>query len=66
MNIPNFLKKDDVIGVTAPSVGFIEQADLTRLESARLNLFERGYELIETDNVRKCYKGRSSTGEEAC
>ena len=54
MHIPKFLKKDDVIGVTAPSAGFIEQADLTRLESARLNLSERGYELIETDNVRKC------------
>ena len=63
MNIPNFLRKDDVIGVTAPSAGFTEQADLTRLESARLNLSERGYELIETDNVRKCYKGRSATGK---
>ena len=51
MNIPKFLKKDDVIGVTAPSAGFIEQADLTRLESARLNLSERGYELIGQINV---------------
>ncbi len=63
MYIPKFLKKDDVIGVSAPSAGFTEQVDITRLESAKFNLSERGYEVIETDNVRKCEKGRSSTGK---
>ena len=63
MYIPNFLKKDDVIGICAPSAGFTEQVDITRLESAKFNLFERGYEVIETDNVRKCEKGRSSIGK---
>ena len=63
MYIPKFLKKDDVIGVSAPSAGFTEQVDITRLESAEFNLSERGYEVIETDNVRKCEKGRSSTGK---
>lgn len=63
MNIPNFIKKGDIIGVTAPSAGFTEQVDLTKLESAKFNLSEKGYEVIETENVRKCEKGRSSTGK---
>lgn len=63
MNIPDFIKKGDIIGVTAPSAGFTEQVDLTKLESAKFNLSEKGYEVIETGNVRKCEKGRSSTGK---
>lgn len=63
MYIPKFLEKDDVIGVTAPSAGYTEQVDLTKLESAKFNLSEKGYKVIETDNVRKCEKGRSATGK---
>jgi len=63
MNIPDFIKKGDIIGVTAPSAGFTEQVDLTKLESAKFNLSEKDYEVIETENVRKCEKGRSSTGK---
>ena len=63
MNIPDFIKKGDIIGVTAPSAGFTEQVDLTKLESVKFNLSEKGYEVIETENVRKCEKGRSSTGK---
>ena len=63
MNIPDFIKKGGIIGVTAPSAGFTEQVDLTKLESAKFNLSEKGYEVIETCNVRKCEKGRSSTGK---
>ena len=63
MNIPDFIKKGDIIGVTAPSAGFTEQVDLTKLESAKFSLSEKGYEVIETDNVRKCENGRSSTGK---
>jgi len=63
MNIPDFIKKGDIIGVTAPSAGFTEQVDLIKLESAKFNLSEKDYEVIETDNVRKCEKGRSSTGK---
>ena len=63
MNIPDFIKKGDIIGVTAPSAGFTEEVDLKKLESAELNLSEKGYEVIETENVRKCEKGRSSKGK---
>ena len=63
MNIPDFIKKGDIIGVTALSAGFTEQVDLTKLESAKFNLSEKGYEVIETEDVRKCEKGRSSTGK---
>ena len=63
MNIPDFIKKGDIIGVTATSAGFTEEVDLRKLESAKLNLSEKGYEVIETESVRKCEKGRSSTGK---
>ena len=35
MNIPDFIKKGDIIGVTAPSAGFTEEVDLRKLESAK-------------------------------
>lgn len=64
MYIPEFIKKNDIIGVTAPSSGFNNIVDFNRLESAKLNLKERGYQVIETEDVRNCEKGRSATGEE--
>ena len=62
MYIPEYLKSGDNIGITAPSAGFGEQTDIVRLESAKLTLSERGYNLVETDSVRQCEKGRSADG----
>ena len=60
MIYPNFLKQDDVIGVTAPSDGNKKETDYTRLDNAKLKLKERGYKVIETPNVRTSEKGRST------
>jgi len=63
MIVPEFLKKGDVIGVTAPSAGIMEAADLVRLENAKMNLEERGYSVKETPDVRKCLHGRSDSAK---
>ena len=62
MLFPKSLVKGKKIGVTATSEGFVEEVDFIRLESGKKHFSEIGYEVIETDNVRKSYKGRSSDG----
>lgn len=57
------LKIGDRIGVTAPSDGFSENVDYVRLENAKMNLEERGYEVVETPSVRSSMKGRSASPE---
>nr|WP_243456517.1 S66 peptidase family protein [Mobilitalea sibirica] len=51
------------IGVTATSAGFETEVDIVRLESAIKHFNSLGYPVVETDNVRKCIKGRSSDGK---
>lgn len=63
MNIPRLLVSGDKIGITAPSEGFSENVDFVRLDSAKFNLSERGYEVFETESVRKSEKGRSTDGK---
>ena len=64
MIIPNFIKKGDCIGVTAPSDGIIDRFGLCRLNSAVNGMEKCGYKVIETDNVRKSVFGRSSSSKE--
>ena len=64
MRYPKALKKGDYIGVTAPSAGIIEELKIKRLENAEKNLREKGFNYIETSNVRKEEKGRSSSAKE--
>jgi len=61
MIYPNLLKKGEVIGVTAPSMGVTEQNDILRLENAYKNLQDFGYKCIETKNVRTNEKFVSSS-----
>ena len=63
MIYPKFLKDGDIIGVTAPSAGIIEELDIVRLDNAILNIKKQGFAVIETDNVRTDEIGRSSTAE---
>lgn len=49
MIIPDFLKKDDVIGVTACSCGILRKVD--KYERT-LEHFKKDYKIIETPNVR--------------
>lgn len=62
MIYPKNLETGDKIGVTAPSAGFDEQVDFIRLDSGIRHFKKLGYRIVETDSVRRNYKGRSSDG----
>lgn len=64
MIFPDYLKKNDFIGVTAPSDGNRKEIDFRRLELARKNLDERGYHVKVTPNVYTSERGRSSSKED--
>lgn len=62
MIYPKSLEKGFQIGVTATSAGLTEEPDLIRLESGLKHFSDLGYPVVVTDNVRRCEKGRSSSG----
>lgn len=64
MLYPKFIKKNDTIGVTAPSDGIIKKEKLYRLASAVENLNNQGFQVKETPNVRKSIKGKSGSGKD--
>lgn len=64
MKYPKFIKKGDSIAVTAPSLGFEKEEQLKEYDNAIKNIKNMGFGVIETDNVRKCERGRSSLAEE--
>lgn len=64
MKYPEFIKKGDFIAVTAPSMGFYKEDQLEEYDNAIKNIKNLGYSFIETDNVRKCENGRSSSAKE--
>lgn len=64
MIYPDRLKKEATIGVTATSGGCDGEKDLTKLEYAISNLAKEGYKVVLTDNVKKCEKLVSSSGEQ--
>lgn len=64
MRYPCNLKKGNTIGICAPSCGITDENKLKRLELAYSQLKENGYKIIETENVRSEFRGRSSTGEQ--
>ena len=63
MIIPEFLKKNDIIAVTAPSDGNSEDIDIIRLERAKDALMSRGMRVIETPDVRNSLNGRSASAK---
>ena len=64
MRYPEFVKKGDSIGVTAPSKGIDVDYKLLELDNAIKNFEKMGYKIIETQNVRTCEQGRSSSAKE--
>lgn len=60
MIYPDFLKQGDTIGVTAGSDGKSSELDAIRLNHAKKQFNALGFDVIETDNVRKSERGRSS------
>lgn len=60
MIYPQFLNKNDTIGVTAPSDGVVEEIDINRLNNAIKKFEEKGHKIKETSNVRTSEKGKSA------
>lgn len=50
MQIPTFLKDNDLIGITACSCGVLDKID--EYEKSLTNLYNNGFKIIETNNVR--------------
>lgn len=63
MQYPKWIKPGDKIGVTATSEGNGDELHIKKLDSAKMQFKDKGYFVEETSNVRKNYKGRSSTKE---
>lgn len=64
MKYPKFIKKGDQIAVTAPSLGFYKEEQLLEYDHAIQNIKKMGFVFFETDNVRTCERGRSSSAKE--
>lgn len=60
MIFPEFLKKGDLIGITAPSDGNDKDTDFARLNNGIRQLEEKGYKVLETKHVRSSDNGRSA------
>ena len=56
MIYPKFIKKGDIICVTAPSDGVDDELDIKRFENAKMKLQEKGYDVIFTGKkqFRQC------------
>ncbi len=65
MIYPDFIKKGDTIGITAPSDGNRKPMDFARLDLAEERIRKEGFCVLETENVRQSDgRGRSSTREQ--
>ncbi len=60
MIFPKWIEKGDIIGVTACSGGKTSEVDRVRLDNAAKQFERRGYQVVETADVRKEEKGRSA------
>jgi len=64
MIYPEFIKKGDYIGVTAPSAGITKEGKIKRLDNGIENIKKLGFNYIETPNVRTDIDGRSSSAKQ--
>ena len=63
MRYPEKLNQNDIIGITAPSMGLKGERNFLRADNAKKNLESKGYKVIETQNVRTSEGQRSSSKE---
>ena len=65
MIIPKFIRKGDTIGVTATSGGITNELKQKRVANATVQLKEKGYNVLYSDNVfQSDWRGCSGTGIE--
>lgn len=63
MIYPDFIKKNDVIAVAAPSDGNRKEVDFLRVKYAKETIEHRGYQVRLGEKVCNSEMGRSDTGE---
>ena len=63
MNYPENLKPGDLIGICAPSAGIEKPEKQLKLDYAIKQLKEMGFNVVETESVRKDVQGRSASKE---
>ena len=63
MIYPSFIKKNEYIGVCAPSNGITNKVKIKRVDNAYKKLNEYGFNTIETKSVRNNLAGKSNTSE---
>ena len=61
MKLPKSLKIGDTIGICAPSAGIDKEDKQIRLDAAIKHLEEMGFNVVETESVRKDMQGRSAS-----
>lgn len=61
---PDFIKTGDCLGVTACSDGRVDPLDIKRLEYAKEQWNRRGYQIVETSDVRTSQFGRSADAKQ--
>ncbi|MBQ6497637.1 MAG: LD-carboxypeptidase [Bacilli bacterium] len=60
MKYPSFLKKNDLIGVPAPSAGAGDELKVNKYKHANKYFKDNGYKTLLSKNIYKCNKGRSA------
>ncbi len=63
MIYPEFITGNDTIGVTAPSDGITNPVKVKRLDYAIENMQNLGFRVVETDDVRTSFKGKSASSD---
>lgn len=63
MIYPDFIGKNDTIGITALSNGVVDEKKLNRLNHAILSFKNRGYNVVETEDVRTDKYGKSAPSD---
>ena len=64
MIYPKNLNKNDYIGVIATSKGISKDTEILKFEKAKENFKSYGHNIIESSNIMKNDKARSSSGKE--
>ena len=64
MIYPKNLSKNDYIGVIATSKGISKDTEILKFEKAKENFEKYGHQIIESNNIMKNDKARSSSGKE--
>ena len=64
MIYPKNLNKNDYIGVIATSKGISKDTEILKFEKAKENFEKYGHQIIESNNIMKNDKARSSSGKE--